>query len=126
MCRVVYMTTQRYKIEAWLGENHGLADDQVSDLIRIADEIAADLAQASEGERRAALMAAYQILLGGQGVVGGAARDLAQARADESAALAALRQAALMLIPAGDDTEAGFARRAGLDRMTIRNWLGKR
>jgi hypothetical protein len=52
-----------------------------------------------------------------------ATRTAAQATA--AAALAGLRQAASQLIPAGDRTEAGFAREAGVDRMSVRNWLGK-
>jgi hypothetical protein len=49
----------------------------------------------------------------------------AAARTAEVAALAGLRQAARQLIPAGDRTEAGFAREASVDRMAVRSWLGK-
>lgn len=41
-------------------------------------------------------------------------------------ALADLKEAALMLIESGEYTEAGFAKAAGVDRMTVRNWRGKR
>ncbi|MGW6202564.1 hypothetical protein ACWF9B_02755 [Streptomyces sp. NPDC055089] len=55
--------------------------------------------------------------------------DLAQrraaARAAELDALAGLQQAAIVLIERGDTTESGFARQAGVDRMTVRKWHGK-
>lgn len=55
--------------------------------------------------------------------------DLAQrratARAAELDALAGLQQIAITRIGSGDATESGFARQAGVDRMTVRKWLGK-
>lgn len=137
------MTTQRHEIEAWLGDDHGLTDDQVDELARISDEIyerycapdddvddpemvEADLAQASQDERDDALTTAYQLLLGEPNVTSKLASDLVRARQATNRALAGLRQAARMTVaPAGDDTEAGFARLAGVDRMTVRKWLGK-
>jgi hypothetical protein len=44
----------------------------------------------------------------------------------ERKALVALRQVAVMRIGNGDATEAGFAHQAGVDRMAVRKWLGKR
>src|SRR5437899_3329894 len=54
------------------------------------------------------------------------ASDLTRARLAESRALAGLRQAAVMAVGGGGESEAGFARRAGVDRMAVRGWLGKR
>ena len=73
------MSTQRYEMEAWLGDDHGLTDEQVTDLMRIADDIEAryctpdpdgedpeqereDLIQATQDERDAALTIAYRLL----------------------------------------------------------------
>lgn len=137
--------TQTYEMEAWLGDDHGLTDDQVEQLRQISDDIyaryctpadgvddpemvEADLAQASEDEREAALQAAYRLLLGDEKVIADLARDRAIARKEEARASAGLRQAALMVIEPGtrgDRSEAAFARRAGVDRMTMRKWLGK-
>ena len=81
----------RHGIEAWLGDDHGLTDEQVERLRVISGEIydryctpdpdvadpemvEADLAQATEEERDAALTAAYRALLGdtdGRVVAGG-------------------------------------------------------
>jgi hypothetical protein len=116
----------RYELEAWLGDDHGLTDDQVAELL----EIASDLDERhpdydNSEEREAALTVAYRLLSApyesGE-LVKGLGRELLQARQAERNALAALRQAATMLT----ESEAGFARAAGIDRMTVRAWLGKR
>jgi len=146
-CSVVYMKpSQTYEIEAWLGDDHGLTDDQVEQLRQISDDIyaryctpaagvddpemvEADLAQATEDQRESALQTAYRLLSGDAAVVGELSRELAIARQADARARAGLRQAALMVIEPGTrgpDSEAAFARRAGLDRMAVRNWLGKR
>lgn len=137
--------TQTYEMEAWLGDDHGLTDEQVEQLCQISDEIyaryctpadnvddpemvEADLAQASQDERDVALQTAYRLLLGDEKVIAELARDRAQARSEEARAAAGLRQAALMVIEPGtrhDRSEAAFARRVGVDRMTMRKWLGK-
>lgn len=134
--------TQRHEIEAWLGDDHGLTEEQVTELMEISDQIYAryctpdegvddpemvelDLAQASEGERESALLAAYRVMVEGPDVVAELGTALRKARTNEALAMAGLRQAALMLI--GDaETQAGFARQAGVDRMTVRDWLGLR
>ena len=134
--------TQRHEIEAWLGDDHGLTEDQVSGLMAISDEIYAryctpdegvadpemvelDLAQSSEAERESALLAAYRIIAEGPEVVNELATALQKARTNETLAMAGLQQAALMLV-GQTETQAGFARRAGVDRMTVRDWLGLR
>jgi hypothetical protein len=124
---VFYMTMQRYELEAWLGDNHGLTDDQITELLRTANEIDARYPDPDDtDDRETALTVAYRLLLDHDDVVDTVAADLSNARATQARALAALRQAAITLIPAGLETQAGFAQRAGIDRMTVRGWLGLR
>lgn len=121
------MTTQRHEIEAWLGNDHGLTDDQIDALTDTADAITARYPDPDDrDEREAALTAAYRLMAGDMGVVDELGHQLLAARLAEARALAGLRQAALDLIPAGRETQAGFARRAGVDRMAVRGWLGQR
>jgi DNA-binding ferritin-like protein len=121
------MATQPHEIRAWLGDNHGLTEDQIADLTRAADEIAERYPDPDDADdREAALTVAYRLMSGDQAVVDELARELAAARLAQVRALAGLRQAATTLIPDGDQTESGFARRAGIDRMAVRGWLGKR
>lgn len=121
------MATQRHEIEAWLGDDHGLDEAGIVDMIGAADEIAARYPDDDErDEREAALTTAYRLMAGDEGVVDELAAELTAARIAQVKALAGLRQAALDLIPAARATESGFARRAGVDRMAVRNWLGKR
>lgn len=117
--------TERHEIEAWLGDDHGLTDDQIGSLVRTADEIAARYPEPDDAdEREAALTVAYRVMVEDDPVaeLGDA---LLRARIAEARALAGLAQAAASLIP-GRETESGFADRAGVDRMTVRGWLGKR
>lgn len=148
---LAYMNkTQRHEMDAWLGDDHGLTDEQVTDLMRISDQIDAryctpdadvddpemvelDLAQASEGEREAALTVAYRLMVERPDtVVGELAGERQRAQLAEARALAGLRQAALTLIEPGGkgargvSTAKGFADRAYLNRMTVLDWLGLR
>lgn len=116
------MGMQRYELEAWLGDDHGLADDQVDELLVQADEIDARHGDDQDAAREA-LTVAYQLMR--EDDADAIVADLAQRRAAAHAASAGLRQAAITLIPRGDATESGFARQAGVDRMTVRKWLGK-
>ena len=117
--------TQRYEIEEWLGDDHGLTDDQIDDLTRSADDIGEQYPDPDDqAERDAALVAAYRIMVG-EDIIEELAAARTAARDAESTALAGLRQAARMLIP-DTETQAGFARRAGVDRMAVRDWLGLR
>lgn len=121
--------TQRPEIEAWLGDDHGLTADQVASLARVADSINARYPDPDDGEEReAALIAAYRIMSDPEPehVLDGLAAELTRSRAAESAALAGIRQAALMLIPDKRISQAGFARAVGVDRMAVRDWLGLR
>lgn len=120
------MATQLHEIEAWLGDDHGLTSEQIDELAHTADEITDRYPDEDDrDEREAALTAAYRIMIGDQDVVEELAAELTRARHAQVRALAGLRQAAVTLIP-GDETQAGFARRAAVDRMTVRDWLGLR
>jgi hypothetical protein len=122
------MSTQRYEIEAWLGDDRNLTGEQIDQLVTVADEIADRYADPDDGEEReASLTVAYRLMTEDEGlVVDELARELVSARLAQVRALAGLRQAAVSLIPAGRETQAGFARRAGVDRMAVRGWLGQR
>lgn len=121
------MATQRYELEAWLGDDHGLTDEQIDELLQQADEIEDRYPDAdNQTERDAALSTAYQLIQGQDEVIETLAEERDRAKLAEIQALAGLRQAALMLIPSGSRTEAGFAKQAGVDRMAVRTWLGKR
>lgn len=126
------MQTQRYEIEAWLGEDHGLTDEQVDELTRISDEIDARYPdkQDDRDERDAALTVAYRLMVEDPAtVVRELAADLARARQAEARAWAGLRQGALSLVREGGrgvESQAGYAQQAGVDRMAVREWLGLR
>lgn len=118
---------QLYELEAWLGDNHNLDAGQLAELLRTADEIGDRYPDPDDQlERDAALSTAYRLMGTDQDVVEGLAREREVAKDAELQALAGLRQAALILIPRGDATEYGFAKKTGIDRMTVRRWLGKR
>lgn len=119
--------TQRHDMEAWLGDDHGLTGEQVGELQHTADDIAARWPDEDDrDEREAALTAAYRLMAGDDDVVEELGQVLADARSTELRALAGLQQAAITLVPTHRESEAGFGRRAGVDRMTVRKWLGKR
>lgn len=115
---------QQHELDAWLGDDHGLNEQQVADLLYTANTIDARYPDPDDVEERdTALIAAYRAM---------AAEDLDDliteygdrlfaARHAEVLALAALRQLAGYGYPEGT-----FARQAGIDRMTVRGWLGKR
>lgn len=117
---------QRYELEAFLGDDHGLAEDQIAELLAKADEIE-ERCDADPDEMSEEFVAAYRLMREEPDAI---VAELAQRRLEavvaEANALAGLRQAAIVLIGRGDATEAGFARQAGVDRMTVRKWLGKK
>lgn len=118
---------QQYELEAWLGDDHGLNDDRISELLQHANDIEERYPDADDQpERDAALSTAYQLIQGQDDVIATLAAERDRAKQAEVQALAGLRQAAVMLISAGSRTEAGFSRQAGVDRMAVRRWLGKR
>lgn len=119
---------QKHEILAWLGDNQGdLTDDQLDEFIDLANDIEARYPDPDDrDEAEAALIAAHRLLIEGpDAVIADLAQARTQAKAAEIAALAGLRQAAVQLIPAKERTEAGFGREAGIDRMTVRKWVGK-
>lgn len=122
------MTAQRHEIEAWLGDDHGLTEDQIDELMREADAIAERYPDGDDqDERDAALTVVYRLMTeNAEDVVEGLGRERLAARQAEVKALAGLRQAAITLVGPKVETEAGFARRANVDRMAVRGWLGKR
>jgi hypothetical protein len=117
---------QRYELEAWLGDDHGLTDEQIDELLSQVDGIE-DRCDGDEDEMREELVTAYRLMVEESADV--IIEELSDKRiaavAAEMNALAGLRQAAITLIGRGDETEAGFARKARVDRMTVRKWLGK-
>ncbi|MFF4791880.1 hypothetical protein ACFY2M_19425 [Streptomyces sp. NPDC001276] len=120
---------QMYELEAWLGDDHGLTDGQLTELLAQAGEIEVRYPDPDDqAERDAALSVAYRLMTEpAEAVVADYAAQLATARASEAAALVALQHAARTLVPAGEMSEAGFADKAGVDRMTVRRrWLNKR
>jgi hypothetical protein len=119
---------QRYELDAWLGDDHGLTNDQVDELLRTADEIEEQYPNEDGREdREAALVVAYRLMVEApEDLIDELAAARTAARAAERKALVALRQIAVTRITNGDATEAGFAQQAGVDRMAVRRWLGKR
>lgn len=122
------MSMQRYELEAWLGDDHGLTDEQIDELLRTADDIAEHYPDDDDSDdRETALTAAYRLMVEApEDLVAEFGQVRVNARVAERKALVALRQIAMTRINNGDATEAGFADQAGVDRMTVRKWLGKR
>jgi hypothetical protein len=122
------MATQQYVLEAWLGDDHGLDEDQLAELLNISDEIAERYPdEDAQPERDAALSAAYRLMVEPvEDVLADYGKQRVEARAAASAASAALQQAARLLIPKGKLSEAGFSEAAQIDRMAVRRWFGKR
>jgi hypothetical protein len=118
---------QRHEILAWLGDDHALTYDQLDEFTTVAIEIEQRYPDPDDqDEAQAALIAAYRLLVEDQAsVVQELSAQLTSARRAELLAIAGLKQAANMLIDAHRQTEAGFAREAGVDRMTVRSWRGK-
>ncbi|WP_328313071.1 hypothetical protein OG432_24330 [Streptomyces sp. NBC_00442] len=119
---------QRYELEAWLGDDHGLTDDQIDELLRTADDIAERYPDEDDkDDREASLTAAYRLMTeSSEELIAELANERANARLAERKAFVGLRQIAVTRINNDDATEAGFAKQAGIDRMTVRKWLGKR
>lgn len=124
---------QQHEMLEWLGDDHGLTVEQIADLTRTADEIAARYPGPDDAdERQAALTVAYRLMVEEpERVVAEIAQARTRARLAEVEALAGLRQAALSLVDlhagkggAGITSQAGFAQRAGVARKVVRGWLG--
>ena len=125
---------QLHEMEAWLGDDHGLTEEQIIDLMRTADEIGERYPDPDDQEDRdAALYAAYELMVRDAGeVIAEQAGRISQGRTLVRRGLAGARQTVVTLeargelAPRGAFSEAGLARVLGVDRMTIRGWLGKR
>lgn len=115
---------QRYELDAWLGDDHGLTEDQIDELLTEAAEIEERYPDPDDqAESDAALSAAYRLKIEpAEKVLADFSEQRAQARAAESAAFAGLQQAAQTVIRDGRISEAAFARNVGVDRMTVRKW----
>ncbi|MFJ3283654.1 hypothetical protein ACIPMW_00060 [Streptomyces sp. NPDC086669] len=115
---------QQYELEAWLGDDHGLDEQQLDELLAEANEIDERYPDPDDqAERDAALVTAYRLKLEpAETVVAEYGQQLTAARAAVAVASAGLQQAAQSTIANGDFTEAGFARAGGIDRMTVRKW----
>jgi hypothetical protein len=125
------MLTQRHEIDAWLGDDHGLTPEQIDGLQKASDGINARWPGADDGEEReTALITAYRLMVEDPELV---VAELAGARlcaqVAETRAMAGLQQAAISLIERGGRgirSQQGYAERASVDRMTVREWLGLR
>lgn len=121
---------ERHEMEAWLGDNHGLNNNQITELIDTAAELAKNYPGDGQAqEREEVLTAVYRLMVEpAEDVVRDLAIDLTMARMAAARAGVALQYAAKYCIhdnARGIHSEAGFAIRAGVDRMTVRNWIGK-
>lgn len=119
---------QRHEMEAWLGDDHGLTEEQITELMRTADEIGERYPDPDDQEDRdAALYAAYELMVRDQGeVIAEQAGRITYGRTLERRGLAGARQTVITLAAAGPVNESDLARRLGVDRMAVRGWLGKR
>lgn len=129
------MSTQQPELDTWLGNDHGLSPEQVDHLTQLSNDINQRYPEPNDhAVREAALATAYRLLRGETDVIEELAATRTAARTAEAAALAGLRQAALMTVDRdappnrhNPNGEAAFAERAGVDRMTVRRkWLGKK
>jgi len=119
---------QRYELEAWLGDGHGLNEDELTELLDQANEIEERYPDPDDqAERAAALTAAYRLMTEPvEDVLADYGKQRSDARAAASAASAALQQAARTVVAEEKLSEAGFSRVAQVDRMSVRKWVGKR
>lgn len=120
--------TERHEIEAWLGDDHGLVDEQITNLMRTANSLKQRYPDDDE-LAETGLTVAYRLMVEPHDtVLSELGSDLLRARLDEARALAGLRQAALTMIQRqrnarGITSAQGFARHAGIDRQTVLSWL---
>ncbi|HWO62695.1 MAG TPA: hypothetical protein VNO31_21960 [Umezawaea sp.] len=128
------MNAQQRDLGAQLGDDHGLTPEQVDQLRQHRDEINARYPEPDDqASRDAAFEVALRLLRGEPGVVEELAETRAHAKAAAARALAGLQQAALMTVEwnappnrHNPNGEGAFARRAGVDRMLVRKWGGKK
>lgn len=106
------MTTQRYEIEAYLGDTR-LTPDQIDTLTRISDT--AD---------EAGLAGAIGYMTGDT-TLADLGHELAAIRQREQELLSAIKSVVPLAVADGT-SQAQAAREAGVDRMTVRDILGLR
>jgi hypothetical protein len=118
---------QLHELEAWLGDDHGLNDDELTELLDQANEIEERYPDPDDqAESAAALAAAYRLMTEPvEDVLADYGKQRSDARAAALVASAALQQAARTVIAPDKLSEAGFGRVAHVDRMSVRKWLGK-
>lgn len=120
------MSTQPHEIDAWLGD--ACTELTGEQLERFTAEVEVWVIAArypdpdSQVERDAAMSATVQHLLGETTVAGTGAAPLGARIAASEATATAIQVARLAVLDGG--TQAGVAREAGLDRMTVRKALG--
>ncbi|MCU1687765.1 MAG: hypothetical protein JWQ81_8504 [Amycolatopsis sp.] len=116
---------QRHELDAYLGDfANDLTADQKAELLSASDDIDALYPEDDDlDERQAAFSAAVQYVMGDLDAPS-AGDNLLIARNATASAMAAARQIAVMATASGAK-EAPLARELGVDRMTVRSWLGK-
>lgn len=121
-----------HDVEAWLGDGHSLTAAQMRTLTDLWDTLTARGASADE---RQAVMSAALRLTGETAtvVVADFGAQLEEKRVEQRAVLAALEYLAKTVVDpearqgsSGVSTQRGFTELAGVDRMTVRKWLGLR
>lgn len=126
------MSTERQELLDQLGQDHHLTNEQRDQLAQLADDIDERYPDESD-KREAALTAACRLMVEDpESVAADLADDLLRARQAQARAMAAIQQAAAILIDPnaskaarGIATQSGFASFMGVDRMTVRQWLGR-
>lgn len=122
------MKIQRHELMSWLGDAaKAMTAEQIDEFAQAADDISDRYSDDDDSfeESNAALIAAHRTIMG-EDIVDELVRKRVTGQARLNVAMAGLRQVAVMRAGIlGPETEAGFARRASVDRMTVRHWLGK-
>lgn len=131
------MRTERHDLLDQLAQEYQLTNEQRDQLAHFANEIDERYPDAegqdpdNTDEYEAALTAAARLMTEDEeDVAAELADDLLRARQAQAQAMAAIQQAATMLIDPqasktsrGLITQSGFASFMGVDRMTVRRWL---
>jgi hypothetical protein len=115
------MTMQDYELDAYLGDDVTVTDEQRQRLLAEADRIAERYPDPDDQEERDTAFAVAVAYVLGDDTLDSVGRRVRAGRR----ALIEARQIAVMAIEDGA-SEASAARDLGVDRMTIRKWRGKR
>ena len=118
---------QRDELGTWLGDEYdltNLTEAQLGRLHSLADAFDEWCDSDYDPEPgKVICRTAYRIVTGDDSVIAELSAARAAAKRAEELAMAGLEQAAYQLISVeGSESEAGFARRAKVDRMTVRKW----